>query len=72
MMLLEKYDHRLNYSVFECLLSDSEVGQVKEKLARIIKPSLDVVLFYPLCKECVDKRTSIKGKEEQTPVVKVL
>jgi CRISPR-associated endonuclease Cas2 len=61
-MLLEKYGHRSNCSVFECLLAKSEVSEIKEKLLKIIKLSIDVILIYPLIKEYVDKRTSIKVK----------
>lgn len=70
--ILEKYGYRTNYSVFECLLGQSQLGIMKEELAQIIKPLKDIVLVYCLCKDCVDKRTQIRGRKEESSVVKVL
>lgn len=39
---------RLQYSVFRCALSDRERVVLMEKLAGVIKPSEDQVLFFPL------------------------
>jgi CRISPR-associated protein Cas2 len=70
--VLEKQGSRVNYSVFECMLTAMEAQKLKEDLARLMKPGKDNILVYPLCKNCVDKRISILGKAEREEVVKML
>jgi CRISPR-associated protein Cas2 len=69
---LGKYGVRVNYSVFECLLSPADVDRLKDELSAIIKQNKDTVLVYPLCKNCVDNRVSLKGRKEKETLVKVL
>lgn len=51
--LLQEVGVRVNKSVFECFLSDTRVPRLKaaieEKIART-----DSVLFYNLCRSCLD------------------
>jgi CRISPR-associated protein Cas2 len=53
--LLKSYGQRANYSVFECCLLKKEIGSLQEKIAKLIVPKEDSVLYYPLCRTCVEK-----------------
>ena len=46
--LMRGYGDHLQYSVFRCELSDRERAELIEKLAKVIKPSEDQVLLFPL------------------------
>lgn len=62
--LLEAHGTRVQYSVFECNLSESQLASLKKKLAPHVKPE-DSIRFYRLCKECVG-RVEIIGAGEVT------
>lgn len=61
---LEKYGLRCNESVFECLLTESNVLKLKQKLERLIFEKEDSVLLYYLCKPCVVKRDALGSKPD--------
>ena len=50
--LLESIGHRMNYSVFECMLTDIQYRNMRERLARVALPKDDKINIYPLCAEC--------------------
>jgi len=52
--LLQSWGMRVNKSVFECFLSDTELKKLKEKLKKIQKGD-DSILVYPICVDCIDK-----------------
>ena len=62
--LLEAHGARVQYSVFECNLTEMQLANLKEKLGQGVKPE-DSIRFYRLCKECVD-RIEIIGAGEVT------
>lgn len=62
--LLEAHGTRVQYSVFECNLTEMQLAKLKEKLAKCMKPE-DSIRFYRLCKECVG-RVDIIGTGEVT------
>jgi len=49
---LEGYGSRVQYSVFECPLSRSELAMVRFHLYGLADPNEDRVRFYPLCRAC--------------------
>ncbi len=53
--LLESYGLRANYSVFELDVSERIYAELKQRIARIIEPKTDKVLFYRICKTCMAK-----------------
>lgn len=55
-ILKERNGKRVNKSVFECFLSDTELKNIKKQLGTLVKKSDDSVLYYPLCRECMEKR----------------
>jgi CRISPR-associated protein Cas2 len=42
----------VQYSVFECLLTDAELARMRERVRKAIRPQLDHVRLYFLCREC--------------------
>jgi CRISPR-associated protein Cas2 len=48
--LLEGYGQRVQYSVFECILSQTKYSELQKRLRKQIKSSEDSVRFYPLSK----------------------
>lgn len=53
--VLEKFGVRVNYSVFECMLTDIQLCKLREKLDKLILPSEDNIIYYPLCLDCYSK-----------------
>lgn len=53
----------VQYSVFECLLTAQEYRQMKKAVRRLIRPRLDRVRYYPICKSCRDKIETIGSPE---------
>ncbi|MBE9249871.1 CRISPR-associated endonuclease Cas2 [Dolichospermum sp. LEGE 00240] len=48
--LLEGYGQRVQYSVFECILSQSKYSELQKRLRKQVKSSEDSIRFYPLSK----------------------
>lgn len=48
--LLEGYGQRVQYSVFECQLSDRKCQELQKRLQKRVKLSEDSIRFYPLSK----------------------
>jgi CRISPR-associated protein Cas2 len=53
----------VQYSVFECILEPKEREQMKQAIARVIKPKKDSVRTYYLCKACVAKTEVTSGAD---------
>ncbi len=53
--LLESHGRRVNRSVFECFITQKQLEDVKEKIGAMVKPREDCVLYYEICKSCLDK-----------------
>lgn len=70
--LLEKYGSRVNYSVFECLVSVNESKLLKQQLYDLMKAGKDTIIVYTLCKPCVNKRISLRKPGSGKKVVNVL
>lgn len=69
--LLQKCGKRVNRSVFECFLSETELERLKEKLSRRVKRGEDVVLYYPLCRACIERIDRFGAGPSLKEVVKV-
>jgi len=69
--LLRKCGQRVNRSVFECFLSARELKRLKEKLAERVKKGEDDILFYQLCRVCIEKIDRLGEVPAPKVVVKV-
>lgn len=64
---LEQYGQRVNYSVFECFLKEKEISEMKLRIEEQFKKGRDIILYYHLCKDCLEKveRKGHLSKEKQ-------
>lgn len=53
----------VQYSVFECLLTEAEEKAMRGAVRRIIRPRVDHVRYYSLCADCVGRIETTGGKE---------
>lgn len=53
--LLEKAGVRINFSVFECLLTDTQFTKLQKEISQKIKAKKDIVVYYPICIDCYTK-----------------
>lgn len=51
----EFYGYRVEESVFECNLPDTEFEVFWDKLHRQIDPEEDFLIMYPVCRTCEEK-----------------
>lgn len=69
---LEAIGMRINYSVFECLVTEAQLLKLQRRLKNIIEETEDCVLYYYLCKSCVPKRSGIGRVEDRLDQVIVV
>ncbi len=50
--IMEGMGHRVNFSVFECMLTDIQYRTLCERLQKIVLAKDDKIIIYPLCTEC--------------------
>lgn len=60
---LESYGVRVQYSVFETELNESQLNQLVNGIKKRIKPEEDTVRIYPIAKDMRDKIITI-GKDK--------
>ncbi len=60
---LKDFGTPVQYSVFECLLDKAQMQAMKNAVARLIKPRLDSIRYYPLCTDCLKKIEVTTGPE---------
>ena len=53
--LLEGYGQRVQYSVFECILTQTQYNELRERLRKRVKLLEDSVRFYPLSKHTLSQ-----------------
>lgn len=53
--ILSSYGTRVNYSVFECFLGERDIHKLKKRIEKYFKKGEDIVLYYYLCKGCLEK-----------------
>jgi CRISPR-associated protein Cas2 len=60
--ILKSYGQWVQYSVFECQLSDTQYAKLRSRLYKLIKPDTDSIRFYFLCAGCFRKVERIGGE----------
>ena len=60
--ILKSYGQWMQYSVFECDLSQTQYAKLRSRLSKLIKPEQDSVRFYFLCRCCQAKVERIVGE----------
>jgi CRISPR-associated protein Cas2 len=61
--MLKSYGQWMQYSVFECDVTDAQYAKLRARLARMIKPEEDSIRFYFLCACCQHKVERIGGEQ---------
>lgn len=64
--ILEQYGTRRNKSVFECMVTESQLKKIRAELNKWIEPQTDTVLIYRVCLNCYIQSETL-GK--QTPPI---
>ena len=49
---LEGFGYRVQYSVFEAILTPSQYRDMKQSVSALIDPKEDSVIYYNLCRSC--------------------
>jgi len=62
---LEEFGVRINLSVFECMLTSSQLNKLQIKTAKLIDPQTDLIVYYTICVDCY---TKIRYQPEQKKV----
>jgi CRISPR-associated protein Cas2 len=61
--MLKSYGQWMQYSVFECDVTDSQYAKLRSRLSKVIKPGEDSIRFYFLCACCKNKVERIGGEQ---------
>lgn len=61
--ILKSYGQWMQFSVFECSLTETEYARLQSRLNKLIKPEQDSIRFYFLCACCQNKVERIGGEE---------
>jgi CRISPR-associated protein Cas2 len=59
---LKSYGQWMQFSLFECNLTETQYAKLRNRLSQLIKPEQDSVRFYFLCACCHDKVERIGGE----------
>lgn len=57
--LLEGYGVRVQYSVFECQMSEKRFQELYERVFRLAEGAEGSIRFYSICKKCEEKIVTI-------------
>ncbi len=60
--LLKSYGQWMQYSVFECELTETQYAKLRHRLAKVINNDTDSIRFYFLCGCCHGKIERIGGE----------
>ena len=52
---MKNWGVRVQKSVFECLLSESDYLKMRKNIERLIKKEVDSIRLYILCKKCIER-----------------
>jgi len=69
--VLEKHGVRVNYSVFECMFTESRYVKVQEELKNKINEKEDTIIYYPICVNCFTKIVYQPVRKKTIEVVEV-
>lgn len=64
---LEGYGIPVQFSVFECELSEEDFVRMKYKIERIIKGDEDSVIYYELCPRCWSRTERLGIRKKVMP-----
>ncbi|SDD12987.1 CRISPR-associated endonuclease Cas2 [Halanaerobium congolense] len=62
--IIKDYGVRVQYSIFECDLSDEKYDELYNRLIEVVKANKDSINIYFLCERCLKNKISL-GKEKR-------
>lgn len=66
--VLDAIGTRMNLSVFECMLTDTQYNNMCRQLEKIVVRGEDNINIYPLCTECYARIKYIPAIKQKEPV----
>lgn len=60
--VLKSYGQWMQFSVFECTVTETQYAKLRLRLSKLIKPEQDSIRFYTLCACCYGKVERIGGE----------
>ncbi|MDJ0581165.1 CRISPR-associated endonuclease Cas2 [Crocosphaera sp.] len=60
--ILKSYGQWVQYSIFECDLTETQYAKLRQRLSKLIEADTDSIRFYFLCKCCQGKIERIGGE----------
>lgn len=70
--ILERVGVRVNFSVFECMLTERQYKSLRDELLQVISLKEDTVVYYPICLNCYSQIVYQPRKRETYPVVRIV
>jgi CRISPR-associated protein Cas2 len=64
---MERFGDRVQKSVFECWLRETELRSMREAVEREVKIGTDSLRLYPLCENCRQLAKSAGGLDIDEP-----
>lgn len=64
--VLEKVGNRVNFSVFECMLTDIQYNKVYSQLEKIAVKREDFINIYQLCTDCFGRTKYIPAQRPKS------
>ncbi len=65
---IRKYGGRVNLSVFECMLTESQLEKLKTDILKFIDAKTDQVAYYSLCMDCFANIVYQPERKRKEPV----
>ena len=66
--IMESLGTRMNYSVFECMLTEIQYKNMCKRLSKIVVRREDWINIYPICSECFARIEYIPPIKKKEPV----
>lgn len=70
--VLEKYGIRVNFSVFECMFTESQYIKVRQQIEITIDRKEDRIVYYPICVNCFNKIVYQPERHQTIETVQIL
>lgn len=70
--ILERVGVRVNFSVFECMLTERQYESLRDELLQVISLKEDTVVYYSICLNCYSQIVYQPHKRETYPVVRIV
>lgn len=61
---LESCGVRINFSVFECMVTPLQLQKLKERISKYADPETDTIVYYQICVNCFTKIDYIPEKKK--------